>query len=79
MSKLKSAERAQCEQLSIIHQGIIKWLNFCNTQKRQIPVPVLKEMFSSELVFFGRVLCNLACLLRTVLCSCALFFHFKVS
>eukprot|EP00066_Takifugu_rubripes_P024103 XP_011613369.1 PREDICTED: axonemal dynein light chain domain-containing protein 1 [Takifugu rubripes] len=34
MSKLKSAEHVQCEQLSIIHQGIIQWLNFCNTQKR---------------------------------------------
>ncbi|TWW58142.1 Axonemal dynein light chain domain-containing protein 1 [Takifugu flavidus] len=34
MSKLKSAEHVQCEQLSIIHQGIIQWLNFCKTQKR---------------------------------------------
>ncbi|XP_029684146.1 axonemal dynein light chain domain-containing protein 1 isoform X2 [Takifugu rubripes] len=34
MSKLESAEHVQCEQMSIIHQGIIQWLNFCNTQKR---------------------------------------------
>lgn len=34
MSKLKSAEYAQYEQLSVVHQGIIRWLNFCNTQNK---------------------------------------------
>lgn len=34
MSKLKSTAHVQCEQLSIVHQGIIKWLHFCNTHNK---------------------------------------------
>lgn len=34
MSKLRSAEHVQCEQLSLIHQGISRWLNFCTTQNK---------------------------------------------
>ncbi|KAG8003143.1 Axonemal dynein light chain domain-containing protein 1 [Nibea albiflora] len=33
-SQLKKTEHAQCEQLSAIHQGITKWLNFCMTQNK---------------------------------------------
>lgn len=34
MTQVKKTEHAQCEQLSAIQQGIVKWLNFCTTQKQ---------------------------------------------
>uniref|UniRef100_H3CXT6 Axonemal dynein light chain domain containing 1 n=1 Tax=Tetraodon nigroviridis TaxID=99883 RepID=H3CXT6_TETNG len=34
MSQLKSTEHLQRERLSVVHQGTIKWLSFCNTQNK---------------------------------------------
>ncbi|CAG00747.1 unnamed protein product, partial [Tetraodon nigroviridis] len=35
MSQLKSTEHLQRERLSVVHQGTIKWLSFCNTQNKK--------------------------------------------
>lgn len=45
MSQLKSTEHLQRERLSVVHQGTIKWLSFCNTQNKSA-----RESFSDESV-----------------------------